>query len=387
MIPNITDSNVKAAISKIDHSGIDNRRVSKKFCLVIDGRHYPPKYVISLAVEDARGLPLSPKEFTAGEETNAILIGLGFTVVACDCGNHSNRQAVTPVKPNNLRPPAANQSSNNNTLIGRIVVQGEISGDPEIAEAILFDLLTRLWPKDKHVKFLITPGGFVRSSWPHEWTGCTSWNSRTADATELIANAESVINHVVTKRVLLAAKDKADVLTIGIDLSAGSGSLHVELVAVFDVQAAKLVRWTGKSYPTGKQERTLVQMVDLETHLLTIAGERVLVLGCHDLNMFSPRGWANMKKNGKRYIRCNAMRQLAKKFKPTVVLQHPHRTDTPKIWKQSWEELLREFGTVKYWASGICYYNKGDKLRAPLEKVLKSTCGGEPTTDIIIDII
>jgi len=267
--------------------------------------------------------------------------------------------------------------------IGRIVVQGLPPRAPAVAEATLLDVLTRGWPPGACVKFLISPGGFVSSGWPPAWSGHVSWQSRPSDAVDLIAAAERVIHRVVTARVLRAAAGKAEVLTVGIDLCADSNPDHIELVAVFDVSSGMLVRWTGKSYPTGGQEKTLIQIADLDTHLLSIAGERVLVLGCHDLNMFSPRGRANQDPQGTRRRRCDAMAAKVQQFQPSVVIQHPHSTDTPNIWRLPWASLQRTVPSVRAWASGICYFNRDDQPRAPLQQVLALTQGGDACIDIL----
>ncbi|NLW35976.1 MAG: hypothetical protein GXY80_10930 [Syntrophorhabdus aromaticivorans] len=86
MIPQISAHNVETAVRRIDHEEIDKRRASTKYCLVIGNQHYPPKYVISLAVEDAIGRPLSLREFSGGKETNDRLSNLGFKVIKCKCG-------------------------------------------------------------------------------------------------------------------------------------------------------------------------------------------------------------------------------------------------------------------------------------------------------------
>lgn len=169
-------------------------------------------------------------------------------------------------------------------------------------------------------------------------------------------------------------------LTIGIDLFDPRDPTHAELVAVFDVDRRKLVRWTGKSYPTGDQQDTLVHVRDLDTHLLEIAGERVLVLGCHDLNMFSPRGHANQSPDGVRRRRCDEMKRKVAQFKPTVVLQHPHSTDTPNIWRLPWLTLAKMTPSVTCWASGIGYYNWNGKPRADLRRVRELTAGGSRGT-------
>jgi hypothetical protein len=189
----------------------------------------------------------------------------------------------------------------------------------------------------------------------------------------LLEHAETVLWRVVSERVLEAASGKVEAITIGIDVNDGPGGAHAELVAVYDVAKRCIARWTGKSYPTSSQEDTLVHVVDLDSHLLEIADERVLVLGCHDLNMFSPRGRANQAENGLRRKRCDAMRALVAKFRPTVVLQHPHSTDTPNIWRLPWLSLAKDTPSLHAWASGIAYYSWGDRERAELARVLDLT--------------
>ena len=60
-------------------------------------------------------------------------------------------------------------------------------------------------------------------------------------------------------------------------------------MAVLDTATGKVVRWTGKSYPVDSQQHTLVHVKDLCSHFLEIGSERLLVLGCHDLHLFSGR--------------------------------------------------------------------------------------------------
>ena len=71
------------------------------------------------------------------------------------------------------------------------------------------------------------------------------------------------------------------------------------------------------------------------------------------------------------------MRKLVKDFKPTIVIQHPHDTDSPNIWALGWGEMNRQFPNLKAWASGIAYNNEnGGAQRAPLKNVLARTQGG-----------
>jgi hypothetical protein len=154
------------------------------------------------------------------------------------------------------------------------------------------------------------------------------------------------------------------------------------LVLIYDIERRRAV-WTGKSYPTGEQANALVHITDLGTHFHEIAGERVAVLGCHDLNMFNPRGWANQDPAGTRHARCSEMRKRMKAFRPTVVLQHPHSTDTPNIWRNAWGELVSEVASVKAWASGIAYHNWEQAPRSTLEAVLSNTKGGTECIDLL----
>ena len=59
MIPtNITREHVIKALEEIDASAIPPGRASTKFALVLNGKRYPPKYVLSLANRFANGKEL-----------------------------------------------------------------------------------------------------------------------------------------------------------------------------------------------------------------------------------------------------------------------------------------------------------------------------------------
>ena len=157
------------------------------------------------------------------------------------------------------------------------------------------------WPGK--AMFAVTPGGFIVAPFPSPWEGECGWSSGTDDFEALVERAEEVVGEVLTPQVLSAARGRTQFLTLGLDLNDRSGKwkmdrtsrgLHAELVAIVDVEKGAAVQWTGKSYPTSWQEGTLVQETDLSSHRFKCRGECVLVLGCHDLNMFSGRAWANM---------------------------------------------------------------------------------------------
>ena len=252
------------------------------------------------------------------------------------------------------------------------------------------------WPGN--ATFAVTPGGFVKAPFPERWDGAEGWASRADGFRTLLPHARKAVDEVLTPLVLDMARGRAKFLTLGVDLNDRSGKgkmerkargTHAELVAIVDVERGEPVRWTGKSYPVSWQERTLVQEADLESHLFKCGTERVLVLGCHDLNMFSARAQANMKTGSQRYRRSQQMRELTRKFRPTMILHHPHSTDSPRIWSTAWSGA-REFlpcnrGARHVWASGIAYYRNGAKRRGTLRDVRCATrCCEEQIVDICV---
>jgi hypothetical protein len=282
-------------------------------------------------------------------------------------------------------PPFGADVGNTALPIVRVVCNGRTAGEASAAERILHDALTSKWPSGVKVKFVLTPGGFVRGPRPRNRSGSRGWDSNPRELESLTRLAEQHLRRTLSDRVLRAARDKAEVITVGIDLYEDDATPHAELVAVYDVGARRVVRWTGKSYPTPYQERTLIHVRDLSTHLVEVAGERVLVLGCHDLSMFNPRGRANQSPHGVRRARCDEMRSRVAEFRPTVVLQHPHSTDSPNIWRLAWLSLLREVPSVRAWASGISYFHWAGRPRAPMRRVLELTrVDGSQVRDIVV---
>lgn len=393
-VPKITRAHVESALEEIQREGVPAGRGSTRFCLVVGARHYPPKYVVALAAKAKLGRQLRPDEFSGGAQTNGVLAALGLKVVECRCGGAAETRTNGESPKRTERPslPTVKPSSGVSTAnaeevtVVRVIAKGRTPERPKAEEKMLLDVFDTRWPQRQHAKFVITPGGFVHGTFPRDWRGRAGWESRPSDAVPLFEAAEKQVAAVVTPRVLDAARGKADVLTIGIDLFDDRDPTHAELVGVFDVARRKLVGWTGKSYPTGDQQDTLVHVRDLDTHLFEIAGERVLVLGCHDLNMFSPRGHANQSPDGVRRRRCDEMKRKVAQFKPTVVLQHPHSTDTPNIWRLPWLTLAKMAPSVTCWASGIGYYNWNGKPRADLQRVRELTAGGSRRTqDIVVN--
>jgi hypothetical protein len=83
MIAALDRDEILQALGKIAQERIPRRRRSTKFCLAHQGRHYPPKLVISFASD------LRPEDFAGGQQSNEALRKLNFTIVSCNCGGLS----------------------------------------------------------------------------------------------------------------------------------------------------------------------------------------------------------------------------------------------------------------------------------------------------------
>ena len=288
-------------------------------------------------------------------------------------------------------------------LIARIVVDGSpyewrdakvvVKTSCSMASELIRQAVNCIdWPSSR-VRFTVTPGGFIQAPMPNDHQGLRSWESRPEDFQRLVPFAEKALWQVVDEDIRTKLRQRSRFLTVGVDLvrdgqsKVGGGSdTRAELVGVVDLDESEIVRWTGKSYPVPRQEeRVLVQETHLESHLLSVAGHRVLVLGCHDLNVFNGRARANAK-NARRKRR-RKMETLARRFKPTMVLHHPHQTDSRTIWRQGWSGLQGALAFDGPYASGIAYFpdpKKSSKARGHLDDVLRKTAGGG-VSDIRVD--
>lgn len=280
--------------------------------------------------------------------------------------------------------------------IVRIVVDGspyEWDGDEPISPN--FDMASEMlsqaiddsaWPSSR-VLFAVTPGGFIQGRMP-EHKGRKSWDSRPCDFQSLVPTAEEALWKVLDESILAKLCERSRFLTVGVDLMprgqskvAPGSQTWAELVGVVDLDKRELVRWTGKSYPQrDREERHLVQEPNLKSHLLCVGGNRVLVLGCHDLNVWHARARATAK-NPPRQKRRQEMEDVARRFNPTMVLHHPHQTDSPGTWSLGWSGLRDLASFQGEYASGIAYFPQSYKARSALEDVLRATKGGD-----VIDI-
>ena len=105
-----------------------------------------------------------------------------------------------------------------------------------------------------------------------------------------------------------------------------------------------LFHWTGKFYPTVGQQRSIVRFPDLECHFVSLGGAPIMILGCHDLSVYSPRSQA--KAQGWRRKLNSDFRALAAKHRPVAVLHHPHTTTICGTWGWKWQRLRAELQCV-----------------------------------------
>ena len=99
MIPAyITRTHIAEAVRRIIRDGVPPQRRGRRYCLVTNGDHLPPKYTIALAHQAASGEWLGPDRFSGGRESNEFLRRRGFEVVECECSGsvHSDRVALVP---------------------------------------------------------------------------------------------------------------------------------------------------------------------------------------------------------------------------------------------------------------------------------------------------
>lgn len=274
------------------------------------------------------------------------------------------------------------------TQVTRLVVRGPEAWNTVRAERLLLSALERT-QEHRGLSILLTPGGFLRAPWPSRWAGRTGWSSGREDIAPLVDSATATALNSVSSEVLGAARRRGvDFITLGVDLlgPARSGSrAHAELVIVVNTEDGSVAGWTGKSYPTASQERHLVQVADLSTHLMSLAGVRTLILGCHDLNMFSPRGRASQREGGHRHQRSTAMRELVRTKPPRVILHHPHTVDTPRIWSGAWSGLREAAPAAEVWASGIWFHDWRNGPRGRLGSTMRSSAS-EGVLDVVLHL-
>lgn len=222
-----------------------------------------------------------------------------------------------------------------------------------------------------------TPGGFIwcRTSFDNIHTGKSS---EKAGFEGVITKIRPTVEQFLTGELKEMLRKKTNNLTLGIDvfdLSADKNQgKHAELVGTFNTIEDRFTGWTGKSSPVQDQTSTLLYCIDHDSHFQRIDGVDVLVLGCHDLNIFSPRSRESIKPTTYKGKLISEMQRRCDEIKPVVLLQHPHSTDSSRIWSVAWSGVKRFIPSIQIYSGAVHYANfKGGAPREPLEKVLAST--------------
>jgi len=238
------------------------------------------------------------------------------------------------------------------------------------------------WDKSEHTCFLSTCGGFF------------NWKVRDLELTTSWIDIANKCEHVLCRELKHLTSSFKRIsrnikyLTIGADFFKDSSeepfntrAPHSELVAVYDIKKRKIVHITGKSHPTGAQKRNLIA-APMESHFMRDENRRVLILGCHDLNMFSKRAYACNRAGGhvRQYMKW--IMAKAKRLRIKTIIQHPHTTDSHRIWLLGWAGVNKLLRPDHYAGTGK-YFDYSGEERSDLDEVLSYTRHGN-VLDIVV---
>lgn len=272
-----------------------------------------------------------------------------------------------------------------------IFIEGDLCPYPDLSllTDIIKGFVELVYPNTRY-EFVLTPGGIIDFEIPQDIVNFKEENLNEDHIASLIQEYANRIVDDLFKSLkgepLRLFKETADYLTLGIDGFSPVSKHLIEMVAVCDVKSEQVIRWTGKFYPTESQKNDLIKINDLESHFIELNQQKVVILGCHDLNVFNPRGQANANINGWKRQVADRFKVMCRAFEPDIILQHPHTTDTPRIWSNAWAAVERELPSVKHYASGINYSNRGAPPRADLDDVLFGTAMGD-IEEFLLDIM
>jgi len=270
-----------------------------------------------------------------------------------------------------------------NPRVVRLVGDGwpDIKAPNELPTAMLRAALA-VWPKDLITDYLITPGGFLTFDWPADFVVENVKRPTRYEIETLVYAAYETCNQFLSRFDSSSIEKRFHFVTLGVDGKSEKTGQHAELILLRDLQTGKNW-WTGKSYPTSDQESRLVCLDDLSSHFIQTEVDKVLVLGCHDLNLLSNRALVNTESGTWRNRRISEFRELAKIFQPTIALQHPHTADTPRIWSTAWSGLLHALPSVLIYAGAGRWYNPFGSQRGDIYETLRRTARGRVSTFLI----
>jgi hypothetical protein len=265
-------------------------------------------------------------------------------------------------------------------VLARIIIDGPWRGDVQTARRLLKDIGAN-WPKGKKVSCLTTCGAFLRFDWPS--TISQQEDNRFPDQegmTVLEEEGRKSCELLLQDAVVEELRGCADYLTLGVDTYKDKISVtqahipepHAELVYVADL-TERTFHFTAESYPTTGQEEGLLRNTNLGNRFLELAGNKTMVLGCHDLTIFNPR--SDAKASGWRSVVKQEFKNLAAEYEPRWVLHHPHTAIKKRTWLAAWGGLAESLPSVESYAGSGTYSRKdnGWDERNGLPDVLAST--------------
>jgi hypothetical protein len=277
--------------------------------------------------------------------------------------------------------------------LARIAIDGHWRGDIDLARNLLRDICTK-WPTEQRVLSLSTCGAFLTVNFPPGVTEqASNWFPTREAISEIDKATRPSCQALLDGGLWKELGRRADFLTIGVDTAKAKISRtgnrindqHAELVYVANLKTGTL-HLTGKSYPTTDQEGGLLRIADLESHFVDMNGVMAMVLGCHDLNIFSRRSDGTAKRFERVAVK-KKFKELYEKRQPRVVLHHPHTTIKVGTWRDAWGGLKASGNrsAPSHLGTG-CYSHKDDwPNRNPLSAVLESTKSHD-VLDIIVHL-
>lgn len=369
---NVKANDVKKAIQLFDHEQEDYPQAKNTF-LIYKGKRYPAKHIRGIAYSIANKKEILKNEYSGGNETANFFKKLGFDV-------EYNKELNINDNPEFVDENSPSKSSVEYHKIARIILTDKEypkNGSYSKIQNVIKKFVTSNYGIN-HFEFIVTPGGFLKFNFPE--TLQIKLDIEIAEKEHLIElqnEAEKTIdiffNDLSDKLLFDKLSSIADYITIGID-GYSQFNQSIQLVAIYDFNQKKVIRWTGKFYPLQSEASRLVKVNDIDTHFIKLNGQNVVVLGCHDINVFSPRGQAVAAKDGWRKKTADGFKQRCTKNNPSIILHHPHRTDSDRIWNLSWKQIEKDYPKVKHYASGVHYPNNP---RQDIEKVLEKTKKGD----------
>lgn len=269
-------------------------------------------------------------------------------------------------------------------VVGRVVLADSAARpDADIAH-LLRDALDALRAADAQVTYLTTPAGFLKAEMPASWSGKAGWSTEQADFNDLVPHVQQMALELVGQSG--AESGPARYLSLGIDLKAPSGKVHVETSVLYDTRSNEITGLTGKSYPTTGQQDALVRNPLSTNHVVDVASDRALTLVCHDLSVFNPRGRA--VRRGLRDRVGDEMERHIRSRKPTIALHQAHTVEGPATWTAAWNALRRQNeDSLGAWTTAFRYLGfNGVRPKKPLSRtVLDRTRGGDlPAIDVVL---